>query len=315
VSSGDLTARINIKTNDEFADIANSIGKLVIVIRDMIKEIEAESGKVNSIVEVTRDISQATQLKVDQQQMDIDQAVSAMSEMASSIGEVASIAERTSQEMQQSEQEAAVIQESMSSTVQSVERLDKQMQEAVSVISSLDIGVSSIESILETIQSIAEQTNLLALNAAIEAARAGEQGRGFAVVADEVRTLAGRTADSTDEIRQKIEQMMKESGEAVKVIERSRVATEEVTETARESGSKFTSFVEAIRNLSTANVSIAAAAEEQNATADQVTNLMRSVGENASETAVDSKQVSERVDSLSVVAKDLDESVHQFKTH
>jgi methyl-accepting chemotaxis protein len=216
--------------------------------------------------------------------------------------------------MQASESEAQVINKGMLETVDSISRLNESMQKAVDVIHTLDQGVVSIESILETIQTIAEQTNLLALNAAIEAARAGEQGRGFAVVADEVRTLATRTQASTEEIREKINSIQGQSTSAVETISSSQASTAEVTEIAKVAGDKFTEFMDQFRSLSNANVSIAAAAEEQSATTEEMSRLMKDIGQVTEETTKISQDVAEGVRSLNIVANDLDHAVHRFKT-
>lgn len=314
VGQGDLTSSIGHYSADEMGDISQAMDQLVDQIKDVVGDIARQSELVSEVSSKTSELADETSKKSTQQQADIDQSIHSINEMSESIKEVARTAENTSQEMQASESEAQNINDGIATTVDSISNLNLEMQKAVDVIHTLDQGVGSIESILETIQTIAEQTNLLALNAAIEAARAGEQGRGFAVVADEVRTLATRTQTSTEEIREKISSIQKQSTVAVNTISTSQKSTEKVTSTAQTAGEKFSQFMMQIRNLSAANVSIAAAAEEQSATTEQMSRLMRAIGELTKETNGITQEVSTGVRSLNTVSRDLSKAVHRFKT-
>ncbi len=314
VGHGDLTSTIGHYSADEIGDISRAMDQLVVELKEVVLEIAEQTTLVNQVSQQTSQLSDDTQVKSKRQQHEIDLSVQSIGEMTESIKEVARTAEHTSQHMQAGEVEAQSINQGISATVESIADLNKKMQTAVDVIHALDSGVVSIESILETIQTIAEQTNLLALNAAIEAARAGEMGRGFAVVADEVRTLATRTQASTEEIREKISAIQRQSTQAVETITHSQQSTAKVAETATGAGEKFVAFMSDIRDLSTANVSIAAAAEEQSATTEDMSRMMKAIGELTLETTNITQEVAKGIRSLNSVASDLDKAVHRFKT-
>lgn len=313
VGQGDFTVRFGRHTDDELGDISRATENLVNELRQMISRILEHNQTLNAVALETADISDSTSSHVERQRSELDMVVTAINEMTSSIREVASNAEVASKDMHESEKDAKAIEGTVAATMDAVETLEENMTNAVTVIKQLDEGVTSIEDILETIQSIAEQTNLLALNAAIEAARAGEQGRGFAVVADEVRTLAGRTQKSTEEIRDKIEWMLKQPASAVSVIETSQQSTHAVSDQTRTAQERFTRFLEAITRLNELNSMIATASEEQSATTEEINKNIVAIRKVSEDTAVGAQKASQQTHQLQDVAKDLNEAVSQFK--
>lgn len=313
VEQGDLTRQVTNPKSDEIGLIGRAMNNLVNALRGVIGDIERQSGVVSDVVKTTQSLTTETQRNAQQQQEDIVQLSTSLDEMAGAIKNVAATSEQTSQQMSEGKQEAEEIQRAITAAVQLIVELNQDMQSAVDVIKNLDDSVTSIETILETIQTIAEQTNLLALNAAIEAARAGEQGRGFAVVADEVRTLATRTQTSTEEIRQKIEGIQQQSGQAVQVISSSQASTENVAQQTQTAGERFGHFMEEIQSLNEANLSIASTAEEQNATTQQMTALMHTIADMTEKNALVITEVAERIISLNQAASDLQKAVHRFE--
>jgi len=313
VGEGDFTAQFGRHSRDELGDISQATEQLVATLRGMIGRVQTHNETLSRVAHDTTAISDQTRASVERQRTELDMVVTAINEMTSSIREVASNAEVASREMRDSEQDARAIDTTVKATMTAVGTLEEKMSSAAEVIRQLDEGVTSIEDILETIRSIADQTNLLALNAAIEAARAGEQGRGFAVVADEVRTLAGRTQASTEEIRVKIEWMLEQSASAVAVIESSQAATQDVAEQARSAQERFSSFMTAMTHLNELNMLIATASEQQSATTEEINQNIVAIREVSEGTAEGAQQAAEQTHQLQDVAQDLDQAVQQFK--
>lgn len=313
VGEGDFTVKFGCHTQDELGEISRAAEQLVETLRQMISRVLEQNQRLSQVTLTTAEISDETRHQVERQRSELDQVVTAINEMTSSIREVASNAEVTSKEMVESEQDARMIEDTVGTTMSAVQTLEINMTQAVAVITQLDQGVAGIEDILVTIQDIAEQTNLLALNAAIEAARAGEQGRGFAVVADEVRTLAGRTQQSTGEIREKIEWMLQQSLQAVEVIEASQRSTRDVSEQTHGVQERFSKLMGAISRLNELNMMIATASEQQNATTEEINRNIVAIQEVAENTADGAQKASFQTHQLQKVAQDLDHAISQFR--
>ena len=201
------------------------------------------------------------------------------------------------------------IEQSIEATVTSSDKLTDTMRSAAQVITRLNEDVLSIEDILEVIQKIAEQTNLLALNAAIEAARAGEQGRGFAVVADEVRTLASRTQQSTQEIREKIDRVMTGSTDAVNSIQASEHNVAEVSGRAQRIHEMFEGYLQSVTRLSELNLQVSASTEQQQATSEEIGRRTNGINDQGTELAARFESTSERANELNNIARQLNDAI------
>ncbi|WP_373321927.1 methyl-accepting chemotaxis protein [Pseudomonas paralcaligenes] len=237
----------------------------------------------------------------------------AVNQVSYAVQDVAKNAEHAAGEVRQAEQQALQGQQNIDGSLRQIDQLSETIARAVQVIQDLAQESTQIGSVLEVIRSIAEQTNLLALNAAIEAARAGEQGRGFAVVADEVRMLAQRTQQSTAEIHGMIERLQGNSEAAVKVIDASSQASRQTVEQARQAGESLDQIAASLRNLTGLNASIASATLQQSHVVDDINQNVTQAASLAHENALAAEQFSEASGHLGQLAGQLNRLLGQFR--
>ena len=312
-AKGDLTVQVNSKGLKEFHSLGEALIELIDNMRRDVSNIFSTSTQLASAAEELSVITSETSAGVKQQQAETELAATAMNEMTATVQEVARNATSAADEANRADKEAQQGKQVVSETTHAIKSLASEVDNASTVIQQLESDSESISSILDVIRGIAEQTNLLALNAAIEAARAGEQGRGFAVVADEVRSLANRTQESTQEIQKMIEQLQSGSHDAVEVMLKGRDwANESVgkAEQAADALERITKAVDVINNM---NTQIATAAEEQSAVAQEIDRNVTNIHQVAGKTADGATQTASASDELARLAAGMQQLVAHFK--
>jgi len=250
---------------------------------------------------------------VHQQQSEVNQVATAMNEMSATVQEVASNASHAAQAAQDASEQAGEGLKVVDHTISSINNLANAVEEASGVINQLESDTDNIGVVLEVIRGISEQTNLLALNAAIEAARAGEQGRGFAVVADEVRTLASRTQESTLEIRSMIESLQSGSTQAVEVMTKGKEQAAISVGHAQKAGESLNGITQAVSSISDMNTQIATAAEEQTAVAEEINQNIVNISQLGEQAVSGAQQTSDASEELARLSNELQMMVGQFR--
>ncbi len=297
----------------------DELGQLQLVIqaqeaklRTVIWRLDTAAGKVDEIAARTASVVESTDQNIQQQQIDLEQVATAMNEMVATVHEVARNAADTARATEQADKEVDQGKQVVTRTIEGINRLATEVDQASQAISKLAKDSEQIGGVVDVIRSIAEQTNLLALNAAIEAARAGEQGRGFAVVADEVRTLASRTQESTEEIQNMIERLQQASNEAVQVMEQGQRISQESVEQAMHTGESLDSITQAVKAIYDMSTQIASAAEEQSSVSEEINQNLTNIHQVAEATASQSVETARSTQELLLEADRLRALVRQF---
>lgn len=309
----DLSQRLDITGDDEFGEIATEfntfVGSLhqnVIDIVTVAQELSQRSGSIENE-------SARTSRTLDQQRQEIAMAAAAINEMGATISEVASNTAGAAEKAKEAETYATEGQDVVGGMVLGIRGLATEIESSAAAIQKLKEDTDSVGTVLDVIRGIAEQTNLLALNAAIEAARAGEQGRGFAVVADEVRTLAQRTQESTQEIREVIEQLQNGADQAVDEMSASQSKVSSSVDFAQRTGSALDKITDAVRGIVDLNVQIATAAEEQSTATEEVNRNMSNITQQTEETAESAAVSAESAGVIHQLAQSLTDTLARFR--
>lgn len=314
MASGDTTVRVRYQGQDELRDVAIAFNNMSERFQTALHDVDRSAEQLAAASEETSVITVNTSESMQKQQNEISQVATAMNEMHATANEVARSASQAADAARHADEEAALGRDVSLQTIDAIESLASGVESATAVIEALAKDSEDIGSVLDVIRSIAEQTNLLALNAAIEAARAGEAGRGFAVVADEVRTLASRTQQSTQEINDMVARLQSGAGQAVEAMETGRVQARAGVEQTLKTTACLESIVSAIHTINDMNVQIASAAEEQSAVSEEITRSVVAINDLTTETTDGAMQTTQASHEVARLASALQDMLERFRT-
>ena len=312
IASGNLSKAIEVDGKDEPARLLEALAAMQSNLRKTIEQIAGSATQLGAAAEELSAVTEEASRGLQQQNNEIEQAATAVNEMTAAVEEVARNAVSTSEASNQSTHAAREGRDQVVKTVDAIQTMTHDVQNTAQMIEGLAAQGRDIGKVLDVIRAIAEQTNLLALNAAIEAARAGEAGRGFAVVADEVRALAHRTAQSTQEIEKMVAGIQNGTGEAVSSMQQSNQRTQTTLEMARAAGVALEQITQSIHQINERNLVIASASEEQAQVSREVDRNLVNIRDLATQSAAGANQTSAATHELSRLAVDLNAMVARF---
>ncbi len=309
----DLTLRIPVTGINGIADVGREFNKMLDKFRNIVEQVSSSSAQLASASTQMSSVTEETSQGVRTQRSEIDQVATAMNEMSTTVQEVARNAEQAAHAAQNADQSAKSGALVATEAMGGIDALVSEVERSAGAIHELEAESESIGMVLDVIKGIAEQTNLLALNAAIEAARAGEQGRGFAVVADEVRTLASRTQKSTQEIHTMIDRLQAGASNAVRVMEEARGKGKLGVEQVEKAAESLAEIAGAVATINDMNTQIASAAEEQSAVAEEINRSVVNICHGSVQSTQGTEQAALASGELARLATDLHHLVAQFK--
>ena len=312
IAQGDLNQVDEVQRHDELGQLQGSMRAMTSSLRDLLGGIDQGVTQLSKAVDELATVSEQTQLRVGQQKEETDQVATAMNQMSATVQEVAQNAEQASRAATAADEQAQRGDQVVAQAVKRIEQLAGQMEHCQAAMGHLAGESQRIGSILDVIKSVSAQTNLLALNAAIEAARAGEAGRGFAVVADEVRGLAQRTQQSTEEIEQLIDNLHSGTDQVMGLLDDSRQLTEQSVELSRQAGDALGQITETVSTIQGMNQQIATASEQQSVVAEQINRSVMNVRDVSDQTHEASEQTAASSGELEQLGRALRGMVGRF---
>lgn len=313
IKKGDLTQKVVIPGKSDFSWMAFELDSARKNVANLVHTLVGGVSQLNTASQNMEAISKETVDGVLKQQAETTQVATAMNEMTASVQEVARTASGAADAARNADSEAKAGKQVVMETMEAIDSLANEVEKAATQLSNLEADIGNIGAIVDVIRGITEQTNLLALNAAIEAARAGEHGRGFAVVADEVRTLAARTQSSTHEIEEMVERLQQGAQVAVKVMNDSRERARDSVEKASSAGAALDTITAMISTMDEMSAQISSAANEQSSVAEDINRGIVNISQVAEHTAEGARESSVAVETLSSLSSQLQEAAGKFK--
>mgnify|MGYP001426021182 FL=1 len=313
IANGDLSQDLELGRRDEMGMLQRSMQEMTLSLRKLISGISDGVTQIASAAEQLSAVTAQTSVGVNSQKDETDCVATAMNQMTSTVMEVARNAEEASEAARHADQQARNGDKVVNDAIAQIERLALEVNNSTEAMGKLKLESDKIGGVLDVIKSVSQQTNLLALNAAIEAARAGEAGRGFAVVADEVRGLAQRTQESTEEIEVLIAALQSGTQQVVMTLDASRTLTDSSVELSRQAGSALGHITRTVSTIQTMNQQIAAAGEEQSSVAEQINRSVLNVRDVSEQTAASSEETAASSIELARLGVQLQEMVGKFR--